>query len=183
MGDAGDCADSLELGKNILTGKASFDATKLFSRYVVLGQHSGTDTDFGRTASEDKGIADSGFVTRPRLLVIKDQGQSAKMTCGKRADFERRYREAQYQSATYTVQGWRQSDGGLWKVNSMVQILDKLLGIKDNLLITKLTFSLSTQGMTTVLTVVPVDGYRRESISSTGKKSDEKGNAWVGVVK
>lgn len=65
----------------------------------------------------------------------------------------------------------------------MVQILDKLLGIKDNLLITKLTFSLSTQGMTTVLTVVPVDGYRRESISSTGKKSDEKGNAWVGVVK
>lgn len=183
VGDAGDCTDSLELGKNILTGKASFDASKLFSRYVVLGQHSGTDTDFGRSASEDKGIVDSKFVTRPRLLVIKDQGQSAKMTCGKRADFERRYREAQYQSATYTVQGWRQSDGNLWKVNSVVRVLDKLLGIKDSLLIVKLTFSLSAQGMTTALTVLPVDGYQRESASGASKSSDAKESAWVGVVK
>jgi prophage tail gpP-like protein len=179
-GEAGDCADALELGKNILSGSANFDASKLYSRYVVLGQHAGTDTDFGRTAAEDKGIVDSQLVTRPRLLVIKDKGQSSKMTCGKRADFEKRYREAQYKSATYTVQGWRQSDGSLWKVNAMVRIVDRLLGIENNLLISKLSFSLSSQGMTTTLTVLGRDGYKRDGSSSDGEK---KANPWVGVVK
>lgn len=57
-GEAGECADALELGKNILSGGANFDASKLYSRYVVLGQHAGTDTDFGRAASEDRGMSD-----------------------------------------------------------------------------------------------------------------------------
>ncbi len=181
-GDAGDCTDALELGKNILSGDAKFNASKLFSRYVVLGQHSGTDTDFGRSASEDKGVVDSAFVTRPRLKVIKDQGQSGKKTCGERADFERRYQEALYHSATYTVQGWRQSDGSLWKVNSMVNVVDKLLGIKDSLLISSLSFSLTNQGSTTSLTVVGRDGYTRE-IKSNAKETDKSANPWAGVVK
>ena len=179
-GDAGDCADALELGKNILAGSANYDASKLYSRYVVLGQHAGTDTDFGRTAAEDKGIVDSSLMKRNRLLVIKDKGQSTNSTCSKRADFEKRYREAQYTAATYTVQGWRQSDGSLWKVNSMVRVADRLLGIENNLLISKLSFSLSSQGMTTTLTVLGRDGYKREGSSSDGEK---KANPWVGVVK
>lgn len=130
-GDAGDCVDALELGKNILSGSAFYDASNLYSRYVVLGQYAGTDADLGRTAAEDKGIIDSNLVKRNRLLVIKDKGQSTNMTCGKRADFEKRYREAQYQAAAYTVQGWRQSDGSLWKVNSTVRVDDKLLNIEE----------------------------------------------------
>lgn len=179
-GDAGDCADALELGKNVLAGSAAYDASKLYSRYVVLGQHAGTDADFGRTAAEDKGIVDSSLVKRNRLLVIKDKGQSSKMTCGKRADFEKRYREAQYTAATYTVQGWRQSDGSLWKVNAMARVVDRLLGIEDSLLISKLSFSLSSQGMTTTLTVLGRDGYKRDGSSSDGEK---KANPWVGIVK
>lgn len=183
-GDAGDCTDALELGKNILAGEAKFDASKLFSRYVVLGQHSGTDTDFGRSASEDKGIVDSEFVTRPRLKVIKDQGQSGNMTCGKRADFERRYNEARHQEITYTVQGWRQTDGSLWKVNKVIYVFDKLLNIKDGLLISKLSFSLSSSGMTTALTVLQQDGYRRDALTkSTIQKTSSGENKWVGVVK
>lgn len=180
-GDAGDCTDALELGKNILSGDAKFNASKLFSRYVVLGQHSGTDTDFGRSASEDKGIVDSPFVTRPRLKVIKDQGQSGKKTCGERADFERRYQEALYYSATYTVQGWRQSDGSLWKVNSTVSVCDTLLNIEEVLLITKVDFSLSLSGMLTVLTVMRPDGYRRDGAKVTVAQA-EQGNKWTGVV-
>lgn len=182
-GDAGDCTDALELGKNILVGDAKFNASKLYSRYVVLGQHSGTDTDFGRSASEDKGIVDAAFVTRPRLKVIKDQGQSGKKTCGERADFERRYQEALYHSATYTVQGWRQSDGSLWKVNTYVSVRDKLLGIENGLLITSVSFSLLASGMTSTLSVVPSDGYRREvKLPQTTVKTGEA-KKWQGVVR
>lgn len=180
-GDAGECSDALELGKNILAGNAAFDASKLYSRYVVLGQHAGTDTDFGRTAAEDKGIVDSSLVKRNRLLVIKDKGQSTNGTCGKRADFEKRYREAQYESATYTVQGWRQSDDSLWKVNSLVRVEDPLLGKSGVYMITEVSFSLSSAGMTTAIKVCPQDGYKREGASASS--SSEKKNSWIGVVK
>lgn len=183
VGSEGECSDALELGKNILTGKATFDASKLFSRYVVLGQHSGTDTDFGRSASEDKGIVDSVLVSRPRLKVIKDQGQSAKMTCGKRADFEKRYQEALYQSATYTVQGWRQSDGSLWKVNSFVHVEDKLLLKEGRFLIKKVSFALSSSGLLTTFEVCPAEGYTRDGYAEKASSSDASKSNWVGVVK
>lgn len=180
-GDAGECTDALELGKNILSGSANFDASKLYSRYVVLGQHAGTDTDFGRTASEDRGMSDSQLVTRPRLLVLKDKGQSSKMTCGKRADFEKRYREAQYTAAAYTVQGWRQSDGRLWKVNAQVRVNDALLGIDELLLITKVEFSLSSTGALAKILCTPLAGYKREGAKAEDKASSK--NPWTGVVK
>jgi len=180
-GDAGECTDALELGKNILSGSANFDASKLYSRYVVLGQHAGTDTDFGRTASEDRGMSDSQLVTRPRLLVLKDKGQSSKMTCGKRADFEKRYREAQYTAAAYTVQGWRQSDGRLWKVNAQVRVNDALLGIDELLLITKVEFSLSSTGALAKISCTPLAGYKREGAKAEDKASSK--NPWTGVVK
>lgn len=183
VGSEGECSDALELGKNILTGKATFDSSKLFSRYVVLGQHSGTDTDFGRSASEDKGIVDSELVTRPRLKVIKDQGQSAKMTCGKRAGFEKRYQEALYQSATYTVQGWRQSNGNLWKVNSFVLIDDKLLLKEGRFLIKKVSFALSSSGILTTLEVCPAEGYTRDGHAEKASSSEAPKSKWAGVVK
>lgn len=182
VGSEGECSDSLELGKNILTGKATFDASKLFSRYVVLGQHSGTDTDFGRSASEDKGIVDSELVTRPRLKVFKDQGQSGKMTCGQRGAFEKRYRESQYKKATYTVQGWRQSDGRLWSVNTKVFVTDTLLKVEGTFLLSSVSFSLNASGMITTLSVVLPDGYRREAQKAQPSESTET-NGWVGVVK
>ena len=182
VGSEGECSDALELGKNILTGKATFDASKLFSRYVVLGQHSGTDTDFGRSASEDKGIVDSELVTRPRLKVFKDQGQSCNKTCGERAVFEKRYNEAQYNKATYTVQGWRQSDGRLWSVNTKVFVTDTLLKVEGTFLLSSVSFSLNASGMITTLSVVLPDGYRREAQKAQPSESTET-NGWVGVVK
>ena len=182
VGSEGECSDALELGKNILTGKATFDASKLFSRYVVLGQHSGTDTDFGRSASEDKGAVDSELVTRPRLKVFKDQGQSGNKTCGERAVFEKRYNEAQYNKATYTVQGWRQSDGSLWNVNTKVFVTDTLLKVEGTFLLSSVSFLLNSSGMITTLSVVLPDGYRREAKKAQPSESTET-NGWVGVVK
>ena len=114
-------------------------------------------------------------------LGIKDVGQSTKMTCGKRANFERRYREAQYRAATYTVQGWRQSNGSLWKVNSQVRVDDALLGISELLLITKVVLQLSSSGATAELSCTALAGYKRDGVKADDKTSSE--NSWVGVVK
>lgn len=75
-GAGGQCTDSLEVGKNVLSGSASFDFTQVYSKYAVLGQHKGTDLEFGPAVSQDKGVAVDERIKRYRLLVIKDTGQS-----------------------------------------------------------------------------------------------------------
>ena len=126
-GGAGQATDALELGGNILKASARFDASARFSHYVALGQHAGTDEDFGRTAAEDKGVAVDPEVKRFRLKVLKDSGQASLKTAGDRARFEANFQAARFRAVTYTVQGWRQSDGSLWRPNTKVIVRDQTL--------------------------------------------------------
>lgn len=176
-GSAGTCSDALVLGKNVLSASAAFDASKLFSDYVVLGQHKGTDEDFGATAAQDKGVAKNPAVGRFRLKVVKDSGQSTNLTCQGRAAFERNYDQARFGAVTYTVQGWRQSTGELWPLNALVVVKDDVLGIKrKTYLIVKLTFDLSASGMMTKIECCEPSGYQRG-----GSQSKSAENSWQGV--
>lgn len=100
-GEGGECTDALVLGKNVLSGEAKFDFSKRYSDYVVLGQHKQTDSDNSKTAASDKGSAQDSSVSRYRLKVIKDKGQSSNGFCLNRADFEMRYAKAQSEKVTY----------------------------------------------------------------------------------
>ena len=171
-------ADALELGVNILSGSAAFDSSKRFSRYVTLGQHAGTDADFGRAAAEDKGSASDHEVGRFRLLVLKDLGQSSGGTAVERAQFEANYRAAAARAAAYTVPGWRQSDGSLWRQNLALRVEDVVLGISEYLVITKVVFRLGAAGMTTTLDVMAPRGYTRSVPTTKGKSP---GSQWAGV--
>lgn len=179
-GGAGFCSDALVLGKNVLSAAAAFDASKLFSDYVVLGQHKGTDEDFGATAAQDKGVAKNPAVGRFRLKVVKDSGQSANLTCRERAAFERNYDQAQFGAVTYTVQGWRQSTGELWPLNGFVVVTDTVLDAHNQrYLIVKLTFDFSSGGMTTKIECRDPKGYQRSG--SQADKTKSSGNSWQGV--
>ena len=186
VSSAGECYDKLEVGKNVLSASASFDASSLYSRYVVLGQKSGVDTDFGKGASESKGIIDSSFFKRNRLLVLKEKGQSTKQTCGQRATFEKKYREAYFRSAIYRLQGWRQADGSIWNINTEVQIIDPIIG-DQTALVSKIVFTLDSSGMKTELSVIQPEGYKRDPFTpkQEAKISTNKAesNKWKGVVK
>ena len=171
-GGAGQATDALELGGNILKASARFDASARFSHYVALGQHAGTDEDFGRTAAEDKGIAVDPEVKRFRLKVLKDSGQASLKTAGDRARFEANFQAARFRAVTYTVQGWRQSDGSLWRPNTKVIVRDQTLfpgGLEMLVVQTKL--QLSSAGMTAELGLMPPDGYRRDAAKTDTKQT------------
>jgi len=53
------------------------------------------------------------------------------------------------------VQGWRQSNGDLWRHNTLVKVTDPVLGFDSDMLISKVTYSLSAQGSVTTLQVAP----------------------------
>lgn len=178
-GGAGQATDALELGGNILKASARFDASARFSHYVALGQHAGTDEDFGRTAAEDKGLAADPEVKRFRLKVLKDSGQASLKTVGDRAQFEANFQAARFRAVTYTVQGWRQSDGSLWRPNIKVIVRDQTLfpgGLEMLVVQTKL--QLSSAGMTAELGLLPPDGYRRDAAKTDTKQTS---STWTNV--
>lgn len=174
----------LEIGKNILSGSANFDTSKTFSTYAVLGQHKGSDLEFGKLASQDKGIAYEPSVQRYRLLVIKDTGQSSCSIARNRAQFEQNFRKAQVFESTHTVQGWRQSNQKLWRVNTQVKITDPILNLSGIYLIRELSFTIDSSGLKTVITTISPDAYMRTGANqkqSVNKPNENTNSNWQDV--
>ena len=160
--------DALVLGQNILTGDASFDASKIYKYYRAVGQDKGATGKTEHDASSHNYIAVDDNVSRTRLLTKKVQGAADTAKCKVTAEGDRDYYLSQFFKITYKVQGWRQSTGKLWKINSLVDIKDDFLGIdtqkSQKFLITRVVFNLTeNEGMTTTLDVIPPNGWRLET--------------------
>lgn len=158
-GSAGRAADSLELGHNILSASAAMDIGALFSEYRVIGQHRGGDQQAAAAVSEVRGVAVDRQAPRKRVTVISEPSQLTPELAQQRADWERASRSGKALATTYRVQGWRQSNGDLWRHNLWVRVKDPVLGFDQDLLISKVTYSLSEQGSITTLHVAPAEAF------------------------
>ncbi|APC15662.1 baseplate protein [Pseudomonas frederiksbergensis] len=154
-GSGGRASDVLELGKNILSATAPMDFSQVFSEYRVIGQHKGSDTKSGSAVSEVSGVATDATTPRKRVTVISESAQLTTELAQQRADWESATRTGKALTTTYRVQGWRQSNGDLWRHNTRVKVIDKVLGFDQDMLISKVTYSLSEQGSITTLQVAP----------------------------
>lgn len=154
--------DALVLGQNILTGDASFDASKIYKYYRAVGQDKGVTGKTGHVASSHNYTSVDDNVSRTRLLKKKVQGATYTAKCKVTAEGDRDYNRDQYFKITYKVQGWRQSTGKLWKINSLVDIKDDSLGI-DTQRSQKIFNLTENEGMTTTLDVIPPNGWRLET--------------------
>lgn len=183
-GFAGKCTDFLEVGKNILSGSANFDFSQRYSKYVVLGQHKGSDLEFGKKVCQDQGISEDRGVPRHRLFVLKDTGQSSNAIASNRAEFENNLRRAKCKISSHRAQGWRQLSGELWRMNSEVVIEDNILMMKESQLVYKITYSLDSSGSFTDIESLPKDGYSRKGYSNktaTNGKKDSLKDSWKDV--
>ncbi|AOY00096.1 phage baseplate assembly protein [Jeongeupia sp. USM3] len=158
----GRASDRLELGVNIWRGGAQQDAKDRFSEYVVKGQRVADDEVFGGAASEIRADARDTGMGRRRVLMLTQSGDATAATCSERARFERDVRAAKSMEAEYTVVGWRQQDGALWRPNLLVKVVDPLIGFNAELLIVEAEYSLSDEGLLCRLRVGLPDGYRPE---------------------
>ena len=154
--------DALEVGKNILTGDAPLDFSAVFSEYQVLGQKSGTDEEFGADAAEVSAVVADPRMTRKRVMIIQESGQMTSELAQARANWERGTRMGKALTTTYTVQGWRQSNDALWKHNSLVRVIDPIVGFDRIMLIARVTYTLNESGMIAKLEVGPPEGFEPE---------------------
>ena len=180
--ESGDSVARLKTGENILSGSARFDASKQFSHYVVLGQHSGSDTDFGASSAEDRGEARDSNVHRYRLLVLKDSGQSSTATCLDRANFEQRYRGARIRSIDLIVQGWRNDSGDIWGLNSCCDVLDEVVHMYGKFIVASVEFRLDSSGSKSKLTLIPSGGLlSSERGRNKERQTDASTNLWSDI--
>ncbi len=152
----------LVLGKNILTASAQFDFSKLFRTYKVTGEKSGNNSSLGVVNNTVHDSVNCDVIPRIRLNTVKAKGSSVKQDCKKQAESTRDYDEAKAVAVTYTVQGWYdEANKSLWRVNTLVDVYDPFLEVKDTVLISKVTFNLSNDGgTTTTLEVIPPAGVK-----------------------
>ena len=168
---------SLVLGENILTVSIPFDGTKLYSHYGVIGQDKGSNVASGNQICQEKDLVPGNNLVseRPRYIYEKAKGQSNSDTCTEQATGNKNFADNQFYRSTYTVQGWRNIFGELWKVNTIVFVKDDFLD-KEGItpfLIQKVTFSLSNDsGMRTELELVPPLGFKIPE--STAKENTQK---------
>lgn len=162
LGSASRAADAIELGVNVLSGSAGLDFSGVFSHYECIGQQAGTDEAFGADAAEVQGTAADSRVQRYRNLTVQPQGQVTAAMAAKRALWERESRMGKALRTEYEVQGWRQSDGNLWRPNTLVRVRDAMVGFDRDMLIGAVTYSLDDRGTRTRLSVAPPGAYSPE---------------------
>ena len=176
VGDAPKATTALELGKNIFKCDAPLDFKDVFTEYIVKGQRPGSDEEFGATVAGETARITDDTISRKRVLLIKQGGESTSSSAVDRVRYERAHRKAMALATTYTVVGWRQDDGALWLHNQLVRVRDAAVGFDDEFVIAEIQYQLSEAGMLCVLKVGPRDGYVNKPESAKMKKGDGKGD-------
>lgn len=159
-------SDSLETGYNILTANFKNDVSSCFSNYVSYGQQANDGNKSAKECSQSY-IAQSDTFIRPRFKNIKLTGNATAQNCVERSNFQANYDIAKSKSVNYTVQGWLNKNGELWKPNQLVYVKDTVFGIDEMLLIKSVVLSKGSSGTTTSLELISKDAYKSDAVTPT----------------
>lgn len=172
--------DSLILGENVLSCSAVYDFTNRFSDYKIQSQASSGGGDWGSSSGGKLSIAGASTddeVTRFRPILIQGGGQLTNTKAKKRAQWEALIRAAKSQRVDTVVQGFRQSDDSLWKINELVSTLIPPLYINPatQLLISDVEYMLDENGSKVKMGLKRKDAYTANPVTKVKK---QKGMGW-----
>jgi prophage tail gpP-like protein len=171
----GKADDSLTVGENVLKIGVEYSFANLFSQVTVKGQAHGAQTAQAPQAlSAVKTVKPSATISRPApgvslkgsaigryrpLILVADQ-QATQEQAQKRAAWEVGTREAKSQKVTCKVQGWRQSTGKLWTINTTVRVNAKSVRKKQDMLISKISIEIGPQGTVCSMVLYPPGAFQ-----------------------
>jgi prophage tail gpP-like protein len=107
---------------------------------------------------------------------LKNDSQCSDSSTQTQADGESKLAQSEFRTTNYVVQGWRDANGNLWKINKLVTIDDPFLfNQRIDMLVKKVTFKLSnTDGMITEIEVAPPDGIKSGNKAASSKTAVSK---------
>jgi len=147
-------------GGNVLTGRFTADGSGLHSDYICKGQRSGSDDDFGEGIALISASVTNSLVERWRPLLIRPERRITKARALDLARWRAANAAGQAASGVYSVGGWRQGDGSLWKPGLLVPVFDERVGLDTQLLVVDCDYIESPeQGEVTQMRLVPPAAY------------------------
>lgn len=146
-------------GDTVLSGRGVRNMADRFSAYTAVAHADGgadpDDGDDAETITSPSGSASDPGVTRHRPLMLVAETQSGGPSLASRAAHEAKTRAARGRQAVYTLPGWRNAQGGLWRPGQTVDLRDDLLGLSGLWVATQVQFRQSSrEGTVTELTVM-----------------------------
>lgn len=170
----------LRFGDNILAATGTISWTDRYSDYLILGQQPGNNFFSPEEIAHVRAEARDPGVSRHRpLTVVAEQGMDT-MEAETRINWEAVVRTARSRSATVTVAGWRQQlDGGdLWQPGQLVDIVDPLLGLNREMLVSTVQQSISGAGTLSALTLYPEDAFLPRIDTQRASTEDQRTGWW-----
>lgn len=167
-GLGGRCADALVLGENLKQIEYNNDFTEVFSKITVKGQAHGAKTAAGQPLDRKQGALAKGeiereldqtIVGRYRPLIITAGEQTDSTKAKLQAEWEASTREAKAKKLSVTVQGWRQSNGEIWSINTLVRIKCPWVREDDDFVISSAEYSIGESGTETKMELVSPKSY------------------------
>lgn len=168
--------DMLVLGENLLTVDYERSFANLFSEITVKGQAHGATTPgvtrlsgaasvkptatVKRASTAGGTTVTNASIERYRPLTIMAEDQADAKRCADRAAWEAGTREAKSKKIVVTVQGWRQSDGSLWEINTLVRLRCPWVREDEDMLISNIEYGIDMAGGTVCgMTLYPPKAY------------------------
>lgn len=177
--------DALAQGVNIIGGNGKLSGGKRFSQYTLKGQHGISAVSPSVQTSQQAIAYDPGVPRyRPHVAMAESQLDQAGMQA--RVTWQARYAAARGAEANVTVRGWRQSDGSLWQLNTLVACTIPYLRMDQDMLIVGVDYTQDASGTRTDLRLGDPAGYTPDPAQvklykkhGTGKGGT--GNSWSGA--
>ena len=163
----GRATDTLAQGRNMKEISYERSFANLYSEITVKGQAHGATAGAGepapsgaasvkpvatvsRSGSSAPGarLAGSSSIKRYRPLTINAEDQADAKRCLDRAQWEAATREARSKRLVIPVQGWRQSDGSIWEINTLTHIKCPWVKEDEDMLISNIEYTLDLSGGT-----------------------------------
>ncbi|MEO3738604.1 phage baseplate assembly protein [Shewanella baltica] len=153
---------SLILGKNVKAARGRFSWRQRFSKFTIkaAGAAHGTNWDTAPISAVGGIKADvtDNEIGRYRPLIIVNEEITTAEGAAKRGQWERQRSIGKSNTAEYTVTGWRiPQTGKLWNINTLVPVVDEIMGLDEEFLIVSIMFSEDDSGRLAVVSVVRPD--------------------------
>jgi len=166
------------VGNNVLTSSATYSNADRFYKYVVVSQANlAGANDYGIPDLEDmvstisKPVIDNA-IRKSRTLYLVAEKNSSSGQSYERAVWECNFRKAKSRTYSATLDGLVVTGtDSPFPVNRLVQVEDEDAGISATMLIKAVSFSVSSSGEETSLTLVNRDAYSLE-LSDPSKKTE-----------
>lgn len=161
VGSSDKATDAIEVGVNVFSASRRQNIRNRFYSYSAIGQQTNPLSENEIASTIVKQAVDKTCVRTERTKVFQLTGNAnaRDLSAWIRLVRDQAVADGDF-GLEYVVQGWRQSDGSLWKKNQLVVVNDPVLGTKCVMLIHTVKYSFSARlGMTTTLSVKPTDAF------------------------